>query len=67
MAIYRTETRQEAIEKYETYIRSRPDLIAALGSLRGKTLGCWCRPKSCHGDVLIRLIEEYFGLASLFR
>jgi hypothetical protein len=23
----------------------------------GKKLGCWCRPKACHGDVLIELAE----------
>jgi hypothetical protein len=29
-----------------------------LKELEGKALGCWCKPKSCHGDVLIKLIEE---------
>jgi len=24
----------------------------------GQTLGCWCHPKACHGDVLKRLREE---------
>jgi len=66
MAEYRVQTRQEAIERYEGYVRSRPDLIAALEGLRGKVLGCWCHPKPCHGLVLIRLAEEYFGLGSLF-
>lgn len=65
-ASYRVSTRAEAIAKYEEYIRSRPDLIAALADLRGKTLGCWCHPKPCHGWVLIRLAEEFHGLASLF-
>ena len=23
--------------------------------LRGKTLGCWCAPKACHGDVLLEV------------
>lgn len=26
--------------------------------LEGKTLACWCHPKNCHGDVLIRLLNE---------
>lgn len=26
--------------------------------LRGKRLGCWCAPERCHGDVLVKLIEE---------
>jgi hypothetical protein len=64
-ASFRVETRSEAIAKYEEYIRSRPDLIAALADLRGKTLGCWCRPRySCHGDVLLRLIDEFYPDAS---
>jgi len=23
--------------------------------LKGKTLGCWCAPKPCHGDVLLEI------------
>ena len=26
--------------------------------LRGKTLGCWCAPKACHGEVLARMADE---------
>lgn len=26
--------------------------------LKGKVLGCWCFPKSCHGDVLIKLANS---------
>lgn len=66
LALYRTETRQEAIEKYEAYVRSTPELIASLSLLRGKVLGCWCHPAPCHGNVLIRLSEEFFGLGSHF-
>lgn len=25
---------------------------------QGKTLGCWCSPKKCHGDILVELIEK---------
>jgi hypothetical protein len=28
-------------------------------SLAGKTLGCWCKPNPCHGDVLVKLVSEY--------
>jgi hypothetical protein len=27
--------------------------------LVGKTLGCWCKPNPCHGDVLVKLVREY--------
>jgi hypothetical protein len=26
--------------------------------LHGKTLGCYCAPKACHGDVLLKLAAE---------
>jgi len=50
--------REEVIAKYRQYILSRPDLLARLEELRGKTLGCWCAPLPCHGHVLIELLGE---------
>lgn len=29
-----------------------------LDELKGKTLGCWCKPECCHGDVLINLLKK---------
>jgi hypothetical protein len=26
--------------------------------LKGKVLGCWCKPDACHGDVLAELADE---------
>ncbi len=50
---------EECCRRYETWLREeRPDLLARLPELRGKTLGCWCAPGPCHGDVLIRLLAE---------
>jgi hypothetical protein len=43
------------LARYEAHVRSRPELMAALPELRGKVLGCWCAPKPCHGDVLLRM------------
>ncbi len=51
-------TRSEVIKKYEDYILSNPKLLKDLHELKGKTLGCWCSPKSCHGDILIKLVSE---------
>ena len=51
-------TREEVIAKYEAYVRTSPILMRALSDLAGKTLGCWCPPKPCHGDVLIKLLHE---------
>ncbi len=52
--------RQQVISMYETYIRNNPKLISLLKDLKGKTLGCWCKPEMCHGDVLLKLINELF-------
>ncbi len=52
--------RDSVIKKYEINIRRRPDLLAQLVQLRGKRLGCYCKPLACHGDVLVKLIEEYY-------
>ena len=55
-------TREEVIAKFEAYALERlerePDWLAPL---RGKDLVCWCAPKSCHADVLLRLANLTFS------
>ncbi len=51
-------TRQEVIAKYRAWIAQQPKLMKALPELEGKTLGCWCKPEACHGDVLVELVEQ---------
>ena len=51
-------TRQQVIDKYRAWIRTQPALMAKLPALKGKTLGCWCHPKPCHGDVLAELADN---------
>jgi len=51
-------TRKEVIDKYRKYILSNKELMDSLDELEGKVLGCWCKPKACHGDVLVELIEK---------
>ncbi len=48
------------LHAYEQYVRSNPVLMHAIPSLAGKTLGCWCKPDPCHGDVLVNLVKEHF-------
>lgn len=49
----------EVIPRYEQWLRSQPELVARVKrELRGKVLGCWCKPKACHGDVLARIADE---------
>ncbi len=58
LAQYKTNTREEAIQKYEDYLRNNEELLKDIMELDGKILGCWCSPKSCHGDVIIKIINE---------
>jgi hypothetical protein len=53
-------TRDEAIEAYRDYILNGKGvhLLDDLSELEGKVLGCWCKPKSCHGDILIEIIKD---------
>ena len=57
--IGRDGSRDEVIKKYRQWLAAKPELIArAKVELRGKTLGCWCAPKPCHGDVLLEIANE---------
>ena len=51
-------TRKEVIDKYRDWIVQQPELMELLPSLEGKRLGCWCKPKRCHGDVLVELVDQ---------
>ena len=37
--------RKTIIDAYEEYLLSKPELMADLHELKGKTLGCWCKNK----------------------
>lgn len=56
-------SREEVLESYLEYIEnklmSNKNLINELLKLKGKKLGCWCKPECCHGDILIDLIKKY--------
>lgn len=51
-------TRAQVIEKYRDYLHNSPELMEALPELEGKILGCWCKPKACHGDVLVDEVQK---------
>ncbi len=50
-------SRAEVIEKFENYLLQDKELMQALPELLGKTLGCFCKPQACHGDVLKQWAE----------
>lgn len=51
--------RKEVIWKYMRWLLTQPELMErAHKELKGKTLGCWCAPQPCHGDVLSALVND---------
>jgi hypothetical protein len=52
---------EEAIESYRRdlwqRIRTGKLSLQKLAALDGKTLGCWCAPGPCHGEVLVAASE----------
>ena len=52
-------TRDQCIKSFERKILSDPEAVRQIRrELHGKILGCWCKPLSCHGDVLARIADE---------
>jgi hypothetical protein len=52
-------SREEVIQKYRQWVSTDPMLMTQLATeLKGKVLGCWCKPDACHGDVLAELADE---------
>lgn len=51
--------REEAVKMYESYIKEKVSSGELnLNELKGKVLGCWCKPELCHGDVLVKMCKE---------
>jgi hypothetical protein len=46
-------TRDEVIGKYRQWLSNNPYLLGCLHELHGRDLVCFCKPLSCHGDVLL--------------
>lgn len=49
--------RAEILARYRAWLLTQPHLLATLHELKGKVLGCWCKPELCHGDVLAELAD----------
>jgi len=51
-------TREDVISMYHNYILNNQELLNCLEELRGKRLGCYCKPLKCHGDILVKLLTK---------
>lgn len=54
LAEFKVANRADALEKFEKYLLENETLYNSLIELKGKTLGCWCKPNKCHGDILAK-------------
>ena len=43
------------LQQYKEHILLNSHLMDKLPTLKGKTLGCYCKPNKCHGDILVEL------------
>ena len=52
----------ETISCYKEYFEWRAGCDAVFRQmvleLRGKTLGCFCHPRKCHGDIIVEWLEK---------
>lgn len=56
---FKVATRQEAVDRYREWIMApeQATLRAQIKTLKGKALGCYCKPKACHGDILAEMAD----------
>lgn len=66
--VIKVATRDEAVQCFSDWLAGkayhdveptrREWILANTRKLKGKKLGCFCKPSACHGDVLARLANE---------
>ncbi|BAQ67083.1 DUF4326 domain-containing protein [Geminocystis sp. NIES-3709] len=50
--------RDTVCDKFDLYLDKNLILKKRLKKLQGKALQCWCYPKRCHGEKLIKSLEQ---------
>ena len=54
--------RGEAVEAFKhdfiVRVKSDPEFVKQLLTIRGKQLVCFCSPRSCHGDVIATFLNN---------
>lgn len=49
---------REDLNKYRQYIESHETLAQEIKDLKGKRLGHFCKPRPCHGNVLLDILQS---------
>lgn len=53
--------RKEVVKKYRRHLKKLmkdEDVLEEMRELKGKNLGCWCKPEICHGDILLEYVNR---------
>ena len=54
--------RDECLEYYEAYFIDRiatdAEFKRRVLELKDKTLGCFCKPQACHGDIIAKWVDK---------
>lgn len=51
--------RATVVRLHSEWFLRQPELVAKVKrELRGMTLGCWCAPDACHGDIYLKVANE---------
>ena len=58
-SISSTCSREQAISRYEEFVKQDEEMLERLPTLGGMTMGCWCVPLPCHGQILIKYFMNY--------
>ena len=58
LAEFKVENREESIQKFEEYLLNNEELMLSLHGLKYKKIGCICKPKSCHGDIIKKYVDK---------
>ena len=56
------DSRGSTLDRFREYFFTRlgqdPEFKAHIMTLKGKTLGCFCKPNACHGDIIAEYLNS---------
>jgi hypothetical protein len=62
LAIYKVNSKKEAIESFEKYLLNNKELFNSLLELKYKKIACFCKSKMCHAYILKKYVDKLENL-----
>jgi hypothetical protein len=61
--LYKEEDRDYKLKEYRYWLHHQPTeyLAEMVHDLDGQILVCFCKPKACHGDIIVEFIEDFWN------